>query len=299
MLDPIPTSITKQCLDDLVSLITFIVNASLSTGIVPHQFKQTIVTPLLKKPGLDTKDMNNFRPVSNLSFISKILEKVVLIQLKNHLSGNNLLEIFQSTYRQNHSTETAVLSVLDGLLGSADERLVSLVALLDLSATFDTLDHPILLKRIETPFSARGTVLGCSVSYLSGRFQSVIADGVVSASRPLVYSVPQGSVLGPVLFTLYSQPLTDVIYVHNCDYHKYADDTELSKSAPPDQFLSVESCIQIYIDDVLLWMNSNKLKLNTDKTEGSPVVSASCLESVDSECANIGGNSVPFKTSVK
>ena len=119
-------------------------------------------------------------------------------QLKNHLSGNNLLEIFQSAYRQNHSTETAVLIVFDGLLGSADERLVSLVALLDLSAAFDTLDHPILLKRLETTFGVRGTV-----SYLCGRFQSVIVDGVVSASRRLVYGVPQGSVLGPVLFTLH------------------------------------------------------------------------------------------------
>ena len=144
-----------------------------------------------------------------------------------------------------------------------------------------------------------GTVLDWFVSYPSGRFQSVIVDGVVVASHPLVYGVPQGSMLGPVLFTLYSQPLSDVISVHNCDYHTYADDTELSKSAPPDQFLSVQSCIQTCTDDVLLWMNSNKLKLNTNKTEVMPVGSASCLESVDSECANIGGNSVPFKTSVK
>ena len=201
MLDPIPTSITKQCLDDLVWLITFIVNASISRGIVPPKFKQAIVTPLLRKPGLDSNDMKNFRPVSNLSFISNILEKVVLIQLKNHLFGNNLLEIFQSAYKQNHSTETAVLSVLDGLLCSADEQLVFLVALFDLSAAFDTLDRSILPKRLETTYGVRGTILDWFVSYLSGRSRSVIVDGAVSASRSLVYGVPQGSVLGPVLFT--------------------------------------------------------------------------------------------------
>ena len=131
MLDPIPISLTKQRLDDLVSLIMFIVNASLSTGIVPPQFKQAIVTPLLKKPGLDINDMKNFRPVSNLSFISKILEKVVLIQLKKHLSGNNLLEIFQSAYRQNHSTEKAALrssrATRETSLSSALPSLVCLV----------------------------------------------------------------------------------------------------------------------------------------------------------------------------
>ena len=110
---------------------------------------------------------------------------------------------------------------------------------------------------------------------MSERFQSVIVDGVVSASRPLVYGVPQGSVLGPGLFTLYSQPLSDVISVHDCDCHKYADDTELSKGASHDQFDSVQSCIQTYIGDVLIWMNSNKLKLNTDKTEVMPVGSVS------------------------
>ena len=90
-----------------------------------------------------------------------------------------------------------------------------------------------------------------------------------------------------------------MISVHICDYHKYADDTELSKNAPPDHFVYVQSCIQTYIDDILLWMNSNNLKLNTDKTEVMPVDCTSRLKSVDSQCANIGGNSVPFKTSVK
>ena len=119
---------------------------------------------------------------------------MVLTQLRNQLSSNNLLEICQSAYRKDHSTETAVLSVLDGLLVSADERLVSLAALLDLSAAFDTLDHMILLQRLEMTYGVRGTVLGWFAFHLSERFQSVIVDGVVSASRPLVYGVPQGSV---------------------------------------------------------------------------------------------------------
>ena len=156
-----------------------------------------------------------------------------------------------------------------------------------------------MLKRLETTYGVRGTVLDWFVSYLSDRSQSVISDGVVSASRPFLYGVPQGSVLGPVLFTFYSQLLSDVISVHICDYHKYADDTELSKSAPPDHFVYVQSCIQTCIDDVLLWMNSNNLKFNTHKTEAMPVDSTSRLESVDSECASIGESSVPFKASVK
>ena len=101
------------------------------------------------------------------------------------------------------------------------------------------------------------------------------------------------------MFTLYSQPLSDVISDHDCDYYKYADDTEPSKGASPDQFDSVQSCIQTCIGDVLIWMNSNKLMLNTDKTEVMPVGSASRVALVGSECVNIGGNGVPFKRSVK
>ena len=177
--------------------------------------------------------MKHFRHVSNLPLISMSLENVVLIQLGffsfSFLSGNNLREIFQSAYKQNHTTEIAVLSVLDSLLGSAKKRLVYLVALLDLSTVFDTLDHSIVLKRLETTYGVRDTVLDWFVSYLSDRSQSVIFDGVVSASRTFVYGVPQGSVLGPVLFTFYFQLLSDVISDHICDYHKYTDDTELSK----------------------------------------------------------------------
>ena len=149
---------------------------------------------------------------------------MVWTQLKNYLPDNSLLKIFQFayTYRQDYSTKTAVWSVLDGLLGSADEVLVSLVALLDLSAVFDTLEHSLLLKR------SYGRALKWLASSLSDSFQSASVDGILTVSRPLVYGVPQGSVVGSVLFTLYSQPLSDVISVHICNYHNYTDDTELS-----------------------------------------------------------------------
>ena len=111
------------------------------------------MTPILEKPGLDANDLRNFRPVSNLPFVSKILERVVLLQLQSHLCANSLLEIRQSAYRKYHSTETAVLSVLKDLLTKSDQKLVSVLALLDLSAAFDTLDHATyLLRRLESTF---------------------------------------------------------------------------------------------------------------------------------------------------
>jgi hypothetical protein len=162
ILDPFPTYLVKQCCDDLIPLITQIINESLTSGIVPAQFKQAIVVPILKKPGLDCNCLKNYRPISNLPFISKILEKVVLSQLQRHLYDNNLVETNQSAYRKGHSVETAVLSVMDSLLSNADEKLISLVALLYLSAAFNTLDHSILIKRLETTFGIRGTVyLNC------------------------------------------------------------------------------------------------------------------------------------------
>ena len=125
-------------------------------------------------------------------------------------------------------------------------------------------------------------------SYLSDRTQSVVVDGLMSTPIPLLFGVPQGSVLRPVLFTLYSQPLSDVIACHSCDYHKYTDDTEISDSAPPSDFTSAQSNIQscITISDTLSlsWIQSNKLKLNTEKTEMILVGSSVHIISVSCEC---------------
>ena len=301
MLDPIPTDMLKQYTSDLAPLITDIVNRSLSSGVVPKLFKQAVVAPLLKKSGLDVNILKHYRPVSNLPFVSKILEKVVLVQLQRHLNENGLFEVHQSAYRSGHSTETAVLSVVGELLSNADERLVSLVALLDLSAAFDTLDHSILLRRLECTFGCRGTVLSWFVSYLSERFQSVCVHGNIRSSPSLLaFGVPQGSVLGPVLFTLYSQPLSDIIKQNLCAFHKYADDTEISQSATPREFARAEDSIQSCVADILSWMNSNKLMLNPEKTEVMKAGTEYWLKQVmNSNSVSMAGSTLMYKPSVK
>ena len=173
-LDPIPTSLLFTHIDNIVESITTIINDSLSSGIVPSSFKHALVKPLLKKCNLDNEVLKNYRPVSNLSFISKILEKIVSIQINKHLSTNKLLESHQSAYRKHHNTETALLKIFNDLLLSADQKKISVLVLLDLSAAFDTIDHTILVERLRTTFGFDGTVLNWFKSYLSDRTQSVL-----------------------------------------------------------------------------------------------------------------------------
>ena len=234
---------------------------------MPDCFKRAIVKPLLKKTGLDENDFKNFRPVSNLPFLSKILEKVVLKQLLGHFESNKLEEIFQSAYKACHSTETAILRVCNDILCTLDSGKSCVLVLLDLSSAFDTIDHTILLKKLEITYGIRDTVLAWFESYLLNRQQVVKVGEDFSESTSLFFGVPQGSVLGPVLFTLYIQPLVDILRKHNMMYHLYADDTQLYKSGShgelKEMLVSVETCVS----EIKQWMATNKLKLNDGKTE--------------------------------
>ncbi|XP_024910450.1 uncharacterized protein LOC112486878 [Cynoglossus semilaevis] len=157
-LDPLPTQLVKICLPSLAPLITAIIHSSLTT----------VFTPILKKPGADPSIFNNFRPISNLPFISKILEKTVASQLHSHLSHNNLYEQFQSGFRPLHSTETALTKITNDLLMASDSGLLTILILLDLSAAFDTICHTTLLSRL-TSIGISHTPLDWFTSYLSGR----------------------------------------------------------------------------------------------------------------------------------
>ena len=225
-LDPVPTWLVKQFATELSPFIAVLFNASMRSGVVPSSHKAAIVVPVLKKPTLDPLDMNNYRPISNLSFVSKLLERCVNKQLNNHLEVNDLLPAVQSAYRSRHSTETAVLKVLSDVYAAADDRHVTLLCLLDLSAAFDTVDHTILLHRLSHTFGLRGSVLDWFRSYLTDRTQSVLYNGQMSAVMTIRFGVPHGSVLGPNLFVLYS---AEVIYIatrHGFSALAYADDLQ-------------------------------------------------------------------------
>ena len=269
-LDPIPTWLLKNCLDPLLPLITKIINQSLAEGDVPRAFKVAHVTPLLKKAGLDQDNLKNYRPVSNLSFLSKLLEKVVARRIDNHLDDQKLREPYQSAYTKFHSTETALMKVQSDILQALDQKKVAVLVLLDLSAAFDTIDHATLQHRFESVYGITGTALKWMTSYSQERFQLVTINGHSSQQTLLAFGVPQGSVLGPKDYTMYTKPLGDLIRKHSLQYHMYADDTQLyisfEANQPDNQTIAVQK-LEACLDDICSWMSANKLKLNCDKTE--------------------------------
>ena len=299
-LDPLPASLYSNCLPALLPFITDIINTSLETGTVPDPFKSAIVRPLLKKHNLDPNELKNYRPISNLSFLSKLLEKVVLSQLNSHLSANNLLNPFQSAYRQLHSTETALLHILNDLLLATDSGKVSLLTLLDLSAAFDTIDHTILLTRLQHTFGISDTALSWFTSYLSDRKQTVLINSTHSKPAHLTCGVPQGSVLGPVLFTLYTSPLSTIIKSHSLKHHFYADDTQLHDSDSPDNIQTLLTRTSDCYSDVKNWMTNNKLQLNDDKTEAIMISTRQKLSQLPPSLSlQLCNTSIPISGSAK
>ena len=269
-LDPIPTSILKLCLDELTPVLTLIVNTSLKFADFSPKLKRAFILPLLKKVILDCEILKNFRPVSNLSLLSKLVERIVCVQLVDHLKAHNLYEVFQSAYRQLHSTETALLRIQNDLLRAVDTHGGAILVLLDLSAAFDTIDHHRLLHTLESSFGIQGKALDWFHSYLTGRTQTVHIKKSTSEPHELQYGVPQGSVLGPILFTIYTTPLGELIRRHGLTFHLYADDTQLYltfKPSEPSSINNIISQLENCIEDIRAWMKLNLLKLNDDKTE--------------------------------
>jgi len=223
---------------------------------------------LLKTKNADHEIFSNFRPISNLKLISKLIEKAVASQLTDYLSVKTLHESFQSAYKRYHSSETALLRVHNDILRSIDNGESVILVLLDLSAAFDTVNHEVLLCRLSTRYGLCGSVLKWFTSYLTNRTQYVDICGTPSTIRHLGVGVPQGSVLGPLLCVLYTSPVADIIRRHNLNFHFYADDSKLFLSFKgTDRLFESKLQLEACITDICHWMAFNELKLNQDKTE--------------------------------
>ena len=265
--DPLRTRVLKDCVDLLVPFLSHMFNLSLSSGVFPAQWKASVVTPKLKKSKSDVNDPSSYRPISNLPVLSKVLERIVSAQLRSYLSSNNLLPSLQSGYRPNHSTETALLKVTCDILRDMDNGHMCLLSFLDLSSAFDTVDHHILLRRLFSSFGLNDRVLDWFSSFVLDRTMSVRFDNVKTTPRAVSCGVPQGSVLGPLLFVMYVVDVIPIVQDHLLKVHMFADDLQIYGSCRPNLTSVLSTNVSCCLDAVISWCSSNRLLINPAKSE--------------------------------
>ena len=295
-LDPLLARLLKTKIEHIAPAITDIVNTSLTSGKVTTNIKQAILWPLLKKSNLELV-LKNYRPVSNLSFIFKMIKCVVHEQLGNHMSKMGNLEVLQSAYKAGHSTKTALLKVKTNILNAINNNEVVCLVLLDLSAVLFMISHQILLNRLKYHFRVDGTELNWLESYLTGRCEKVALEGedgikATTNNMTLTSGVPKGSILGPIIFTLYVNPIGDICRKHHITFHSHADDTQNylgfkpQKDAATNCLSNLENCT----GDIRSLMKSNLLKLNDDKSEFLVLGTRKNLETAGNFSLKIGNN---------
>ena len=265
-IDKISLKLIKQIQPFLIPSLTLIVNQSLSTGIFPDALKIARIIPLYKKDSMSS--VNNYRPISLLPCFSKIFEKVVHNQLYTYFHSNNLLYLHQYGFRKLHSTESATLEFTDRILNLLDNNKTPFSIFIDLSKAFDTLDHNILLSKLSF-YGIRNITLKWFESYLGNRFHLVDFCGSQSSIKSVSIGVPQGSILGPLLFLIYVNDISNVSPYFNAIL--YADDTTLTSTLCCfNDNLSNLNCsdsINIELNKIFEWLCCNKLSLNIGKTK--------------------------------
>ena len=297
--DPMPTSVLKSIADLVAPFIAELFSRSLAKGYYPADFKRSFITPIIKQTGLDASVTSSYRPITNLSVLSKLFERMVARQLVPYLNDNNLLPSLQSGFRASHSTETAILHVFSDILSAVDRGEFAALVLLDLSAAFDTVDHQILLERMQRSFGITGTAHRWFTSYLTGRSLCVRRDGSESEMTAMLCGVPQGSVLGPLLFVLYTADLQSLIEQHGLMPHLYADDTQIYGFCRPDNVEELTRRITDCVADVAAWMCCNRLQLNVDKTNLLWCTSSRRMSQLPTEPLSLAGHEIVPSTSVR
>ena len=259
-LDGIPTSLLKLSFTIIASSLTHIFNLVISAGTIPKDWKNARVTPIFKA---DSKvDPANYRPISILSIIAKLFEKAIFNQVYTYLNENKLLSNYQSGFRPMHSTLTALIDITDNWYLNIDDGLTNAILFIDLKKAFDTIDHEILLSKLEL-YGFKGASLNLFRDYLSDRTQITVVNNFNSDTSLISCGVPQGSILGPLLFLLYINDLPNCNLLS--DVRMYADDTNLTfASSDPNELFS---SMTHDLGNLKLWLDTNRLSLNVLKTK--------------------------------
>ena len=257
--DEFPTFVGKLCVDSYIEPLTFLINYSLKTGVFPSELKLARMVPIFKAG--DSSALTNYRPISVLTFFAKVFEKIVYNKLLNFISDNNILYDHQYGFRKGRSTQQAIITLVDKITKSQDIGDIVITLLIDLKKAFDTIDHRILLRKLYS-YGIRGSMLKWMESYLTDRSQYVVIDGKVSQTRGIKCGVPQGSILGPLLFII---SVNDICNVSPMLFKiLYADDTCVLISG--NHLNNLIDRLNTELISLNNWFKANKLSLNTKKS---------------------------------
>ena len=298
--DILPQSLLKDHINDLLPVIVKLINLSLSSGNLDG-VKLADIIPTLKDLILDVNGLKNYRPVSNLQFIGKIIERMVLERLNTHMSKYNLHCPQQSAYKKGNSTETLLIKITNDILRATDERCATVVMLLDLSAAFDTVDHDLLLKILENEIGLKGKVLLWFESFLKGRSQRIRIGKVTSGVIYIKFGVPQGSVLGPVLFNIYIRSIYSCVNRLGFDISGYADDHQILKVfRPNNQYDILVNQLDNCFTTTKAWMSNYFLMMNDPKTQIIVFGTTKVLKEVTIRGINLtSGSNIRFISTIK
>ena len=284
-----------------IATVTKLVNISLKHWTVAKSQKSAIIQPLLKKIGLELTYCN-YRPISNLSFMSKIIEKCMLKQFNKHCSTYHLLPEYQSAYWENQSYDTAPIKLVNNVLWSMERKKVTALIAINLSTAFDMVDHNILISVLQTKFGVKGKALDWYKSDLNDRTCKVNVGKEYSTPGELLFSFPQGSCSRSILYLAYSSTIREVNPDNTISLHGFADDHTLHKHfdpVKPNEESEAMQLLMLSTSNIKTWMDQNHLWMNSSKTKFILIGSKQRLAKCETDIININGEPVKLSKGIK
>lgn len=293
--DKLNITLVHLCCPFIVPYLTHIFNECISTQYFPNNCKRALVFPLPKisRPS----EFSHLRSISVLPIFSKILEKILECQISRFVNQNNILPIKQSGFRPGFSCATALADLTDDIIRAADDNKISILILLDYSKAFDTINHQLLVSILHYCGFGQSSSKLIS-SFLSDRIQQTVLNNATSEPLSVLSGVPQGSILGPLLFTIFTSTLHNSLQF--CNYHLYADDTQLYCSFHPSELQECRDLINLDLANLLSVSSDHLLKINPSKSSAIIFCNDNIREYVSSELTlKIGSDVITFTDSAK